>query len=99
VRLSVIITDAAVFGLRHMIRDVGNTQPAAHIFNLSTALDLLQCHHDLTLGELTLTHPRPSWTGSLDSAWAKFKGELTVESVNFVTNKLTEVERPALPPI
>jgi hypothetical protein len=99
VGLSVIITDAAVFGLRHVIRDVGNTPLAAHILNSSTALDLFQCHHDLTPGELTLAHPRSFWTDSLDSAWTKFKGELTVESVNFVINKLTEVERSALPPI
>jgi len=47
---------AAVLGLPHVVRGIGNAQFAAHIFDLPTTLDLLQGRDDLALGELAFAH-------------------------------------------
>lgn len=47
---------AAVLGLPGVIRRFRDAQLAAHVFDLPTALDLLQRRDDLALGEFAVAH-------------------------------------------
>jgi hypothetical protein len=50
------LTRRAELGLPYVVRRVGNTQLAAHVFDLPTAFVLFQRRDDLALGDLAFAH-------------------------------------------